>query len=62
MTIDMFPAHYNKLFQLLDRDGVLTQTLKSSLQIACTWSCEINAGALTGTVKTPGYQEGRGTR
>lgn len=54
----MLPVHYSRL----DRDGVLTQTLKSSLQAACTWSCEINAGVLSGTVKTPVCQQGTGMR
>lgn len=57
----MLPVHYNRLFQLLEKDGVPTQTLKSSLQIACTRRHEINAGVLTGTVRTPVYQEGTGT-
>lgn len=58
----MLPVHYSRLFQLLDRDGVPTQTLKSSLQIACPWSHEINAGVLSGTGRTPVYQQGAGTR
>lgn len=58
----MLPVHYNRLFQLLEKVDVPTQTLKSSLQIACTQSHEINAGVLTGTVRTPVYQEGTGTR
>lgn len=56
--INMLPVHYSRL----DRDGVLTQTLKSSLQAACTWSCEIKAGVLSGTVKTPVCQQGTGMR
>lgn len=37
-------------------------TLKSSPQIDCPWSHEIDAGVLSGTVKTPVYQQGTGTR
>lgn len=62
MRINMLPVHNNRLCQLLERDGVPTQTLKCSLQIAYAWSHEINAGILTGPVKTLVYQEGTGTR
>jgi len=58
----MLAVHNNRLCQLLERDGVHTQTLNCSLQIAYTRSHEINAGVLTGSVKTLVYQEGTGMR
>lgn len=62
MRINMLSAHNNRLCQLVERDDLPTQTLKCSLQLAYTWSHEIDAGVLVSTMKTLVYQEGSGIR